>query len=75
MSSFGACPSQHPFSTSRQPDGGMDPEEGERTLDRPIPGASGEKGPYLMSSWVQKTQSGRWIARYRSPDGRTRSKT
>ena len=28
-----------------------------------------------MSSWVQKTQSGRWIARYRSPDGRTRSKT
>ena len=37
MSSFGACPSQPPFSTSRQPDGGMDPEEGERTLDRPIP--------------------------------------
>ena len=28
-----------------------------------------------MSSWVQKTQSGRWIARYRAPDGKTRSKT
>ena len=28
-----------------------------------------------MSSWVQKTQSGRWKARYRAPDGRTRSKT
>ena len=28
-----------------------------------------------MSSWVQKTPNGRWKARYRAPDGRTRSKT
>ena len=28
-----------------------------------------------MSSWVQKTLNGRWKARYRAPDGRTRSKT
>ena len=28
-----------------------------------------------MSRWVQKTQSGRWMARYRAADGKTRSKT
>ena len=28
-----------------------------------------------MSGWVQKRQSGRWMARYRAPDGKTRSKT
>ena len=27
-----------------------------------------------MSGWVQKRQSGRWMARYRAPDGKTRSK-
>ncbi len=26
-------------------------------------------------SWINKTDNGRWIARYRKPDGRTRSKT
>ena len=28
-----------------------------------------------MSSWVQKTLNGRWMARYRAADGKTRSKT
>ena len=28
-----------------------------------------------MSSWTRKTENGRWIARYRAPDGKTRSRT